>query len=544
MGRDGDAGGDGSARPEVGGPARDRILLSFDGPELSPAAAEDLARRAAGVTLYRHLNVRSAAQVRALTNTLQAAAARLGLPPLIIAADHETGQLHALGADATPFAGAMATGAIGDAALAEQVARAIGTELRAVGINLVYGPDCDLATNPRNLVVGIRSYGDDPAAVGRLVAATVRGLQAAGVAAAAKHFPGHGDPTGDSHLGLAVIERSVEELRDRELVPFEAAIAAGARVTMAGHLAVPSLTGRRNVPATVAPEVLRTLLRGDLGFGRLTVSDALDMGGIAGDHGAGVDVSAALGAGIDLLLCGPDPAAQARVEAGLGAALAGGRIDRREAEGSRARVSDLRTWQAGFAQPSIDVVGSVEHRVLAAELAARSITAVRDRDRLVPVAPDVGLVLVIEPRPRDLTAADTTSLLAHGGLAEAVRTHHAMTDGVVLEARISDDEVASLRDRATAADLVVLGTVDALGQPSVAALARALVTTGTPVIAVALRGPWDADAYPEVGTVLATYGIQPPSLAALAAVLWGEASVTGLLPVTLGQSPAEPRSTN
>ncbi|HXI79315.1 MAG TPA: glycoside hydrolase family 3 N-terminal domain-containing protein, partial [Verrucomicrobiae bacterium] len=249
---------------------RDRILLSFDGFELSAAAAEDLARRAAGVTLYRHLNVRSAAQVRALTDTLQAAAARLGLPPLLIGADHETGQLHALGDDATPFAGAMAVGATGDASLAEQVGRAIGTELRAMGVNLVYAPVCDLATNPRNAVVGIRSFGDEPAAVGRLVAASVRGLQSTGVAATAKHFPGHGDPSGDSHLGLPEIERSADELRERELVPFEAAIDAGARVVMAGHLAVPSLTGRPDLAATLAPEVLKTLLRGDLGFGGLT----------------------------------------------------------------------------------------------------------------------------------------------------------------------------------------------------------------------------------------------------------------------------------
>jgi beta-N-acetylhexosaminidase len=528
-----------------GSSARDRILLSFDGFEISAAAAEDLARRAAGVTLYRHLNVRSAAQVRALTDTLQAAAARLGLPPLIIAADHETGQLHALGDDATPFAGAMAVGATGDAALAEEVGRAIGTELRAMGINLVYAPVCDLATNARNLVVGVRSFGDDPAAVGRLAAATVRGLQAAGVAATAKHFPGHGDPTGDSHHGLAVIERSADELRDRELIPFQAAIEAGARVAMAGHLAVPALTGRRDLPATVAPEVLRTLLRGDLGFGGLTVSDALDMGGIAGDAGAGVDVSAALGAGIDLLLCGPDPAAQQRVQAGLVAALANGRIERREAEESEARVADLRGWQAGFGQPPIEVVGSVEHRALAAELAARSITVVRDRAALLPLRlADGGRIVVIEPRPRDLTPADTTSLLAAGGLAEAIRARHAATNGVVLEAHVSDDEISSVRDRVTDADLVALGTVDALGQPSLESLARALVATGTPVIAIALRGPWDADAYPEIGTVLASYGIQQPSLAALAAVLWGNGSVTGLLPVTLDQPPAPPRSTN
>jgi beta-N-acetylhexosaminidase len=529
---------------EGGAAARDRILLSFSGFELSPAEADDLVRRAAGVTLYRHLNVRSAAQVRALTDTLQAAAARMELPRLIIAADHETGQLHAMGDDATPFAGAMALGATGDALLAEQVARAIGTELGAMGVNLVYAPVCDLATNPRTAVVGIRSFGDDPVAVGRLAAATVRGLQAAGVAATAKHFPGHGDPASDSHLGLPVVERSADELRERELVPFQAAIDAGVRLTMAGHLAIPSLTGRRDVPATLAPEVLRTLLRADLGFGGLTVTDALDMGGIAGD-GAGVDVTATLDAGMDLLLCGPDLAAQQRVEAGLAAALAGGRIDRRDAEGSQARLTDLRAWLGRFEPPSIDVVGNAEHRALAGELARRSITVVRDDRRMLPFRIEGDArVLVIEPRPRLLTPADTTASLSSGGLVAGVRERHAGAVGALVEAAVTSAEIAVLRDQAASVDLVILGTVDALGEPSVAELARALVASGTPVIAVALRAPWDASAYPEVGTVLATYGIQPPSLTALVAALWGDATTTGLLPVMLGQPPAEPRSTN
>ncbi|MEA2518363.1 MAG: beta-N-acetylhexosaminidase, partial [Chloroflexota bacterium] len=157
--------------------------MSFAGHSLTPAAAEAIAGRAAGVTLYRHLNVDTPGQVRALTDQLQAAARRLGLPPLLIGADHETGQLHAMADGATPFAGAMALGATGDPDLAERVAAAIGTELRAMGVNLCYAPVCDLATNPRNPVVGIRSFGDDPAAVGALAAAMVRGLQSAGVAA-------------------------------------------------------------------------------------------------------------------------------------------------------------------------------------------------------------------------------------------------------------------------------------------------------------------------------------------------------------------------
>jgi beta-N-acetylhexosaminidase len=520
----------------VAGPAptvtatRDRLLVSFEGFELTPEDAEAIAARAAGVTLYRHLNVESAGQVRALTDTLQAAALRLGLPPLLIGADHETGQLHAMGDDATPFAGAMALGAVGDVELAERVGAAIGAELRAMGVNLVYAPDCDLATNPRNQVVGIRSFGDEPAAVGVLGAATVRGLQSAGVAATFKHLPGHGEPGADSHLGLPVIESSAADLRARELVPFAAAIAAGARVAMAGHLAVPALTGRRDLPATLSRAILTDLLRDELGFAGLVVSDALDMGGVQGADGA-PDVAAALAAGIDLLLCGPDPGAQARVEAGLAGVLAGGPTDAVEAAAS-GRLADLQAWLAGFAAPAINVVGSAAHAALAAELAARSITLVRDRDGLVPLRLRSGArILVIEPRPRDLTPADTTSSLAAAGLAAAIRAVHAATDGVVVGGDIAADEIAALRDRATVADVVVVGSVDALGQPSTAALARALAGTSTPVVAVALRGPWDADAYPEVGTVLATYGIQTPSLVALAAALLGDAPISGRLPV-------------
>jgi beta-N-acetylhexosaminidase len=276
------------------------------------------------------------------------------------------------------------------------------------------------------------------------------------------------------------------------------------------------------------------MLRDELGFVGLAVSDALDMGALTGGATGGVDVGGALRAGTDLLLCGPDPAAQARVEAGLAAAFASGGLDPAETAASSARLSVQRDWLAGFDQPPISVVGCAEHAALAAELAARSITLIRDRERRIPldVAPS-GRILVIEPRARDLTPADTTSSLTSGGLAAAVRTRHPAADGVVVEALVSVSEIAGLRDRAAAADLVVLGTVDALGDPTAADLARALVASGTPLVAVALRGPWDAAAYPEVGTVLATYGIRAPSLAALADALFGQAPISGRLPVRL-----------
>ncbi len=512
---------------------RERLLLSFDGHAIEPAAAEALAARAAGVTLYRHLNIGSPTEVRALTDELQAAAARLGRPAMLVAADHETGQLHAMGDGATPFAGAMALGAAGDPDLAERVGAAIGAELRAMGVTVVYAPDCDLATNPRNPVVGIRSFGDGPVAVGRLAAAMVRGLQSAGVAATVKHLPGHGDPGGDTHHELPVIERSRAELLERELVPFRAGIEAGALLAMAGHLAVPSLTGRRDLPATLSDAVLRDVLRGELGFGGVTVSDALDMGAISAG-GSGVDVAAALRAGTDLLLCGPDPAAQARVEAGLAAAAANEALRPAEVAATAARLAGLRHWLAGHRAPAVDVAGSKPHRALADELARRSITRIRDRDGLLPIVPHAGMrALVIEPRPRDLTPADTTSWLPPGGLAAALRERLPGVEGVVVEADLASADVDALVGRAAGVDVVVLGTVDALGQASVGDLAQALVASGRPVIAVALRGPWDAIAYPSVGTVVATYGIQPPTLRALAAALVGAAPITGRLPVRL-----------
>jgi len=196
----------------------------------------------------------------------------------------------------------------------------------------------------------------------------------------------------------------------------------------------------------------------------------------------------------------------------------------------------LRSWLAGSAGPTppLDIVGGVRHRALAAELARRSITLIRDDAGRLPVRPAADArVLVIEPPPRDLTPADTTSSLPPGGLAAAIRARHPVVVGHLIEPDVAPGEIAAFCELAAGADLVILGTVDALGQPSVTELAGALVGTDTPVIAIALRGPCDAVDYPEVRTVLATYGIQPPSLAALAEALWGDAPITGRLPVRL-----------
>jgi beta-N-acetylhexosaminidase len=187
----------------------------------------------------------------------------------------------------------MALGAAGDDGLAERVGAATARELSALGVNVNYAPVCDVANNPANPALGIRSFGDDPPAVGRLAAATVRGLQSEGVAATAKHFPGAGDTTGDPHHVLPVVPRTPSELAERELVPFEAAFRAGARMVMTGHFALPGAAD--DLPTSLSPEILRGIAREQLHFDGVTVSDALDMHALAQGAGQIVDAIAACG---------------------------------------------------------------------------------------------------------------------------------------------------------------------------------------------------------------------------------------------------------
>jgi beta-N-acetylhexosaminidase len=514
-----------------------RLMLAFEGTELPVDVAERLrSAPAAGVSLFGHANVVPPGQVRLLSDAIQAAAG--GRPagdglPLIVAADQEGGQLIGLGEGTTPFAGNMAVAATGDVELAERVATATGRELRAMGVNVNYAPVCDLATNPANPAVGIRSFGDDPALVASFVAATVRGLQAVGVAAALKHFPGLGDVADDTHHGLASLDVSRDVLETREFAPFRAGIDAGARVVMSAHLAVPALNDRTDLPATLSPAVMTHVLRDDLAFGGVSITDALDMRALAQGPNQVIDVLAAIAAGVDLLLTTPDPVARERIEAGLRHAAARGFLDPARDVTTAGRVTGLRQWIASFEPPSLDVVGCPAHHALAAELAARAITLVRDDGRLPLELPSGGRMAAIMPQPTDQTPADTSSTVVPG-LAAALRRHHDGVDEIIVAHQPSPHEIAAAADAVRDHDIVVLGTSAAFIEPSQAALANAVLRVARGrVITIALRTPFDVAAYPASTCHLSTYGILGPSLDALADVLFGQAPVSGRLPAAI-----------
>jgi beta-N-acetylhexosaminidase len=506
-------------------------MIAFVGAELPrPAARRIKEHGVAGVTLFRIHNVADIPQIRMRTAAIQAARPA-GAPPWLVAADQEGGQLVALGDQTTQFAGAMALGATDDETLAEHVAGAMAREMAAVGVNVDYAPVCDLANNPANPALGIRSFGDDPEAVGKLAAATVRGLQDNGVAATAKHFPGAGDTGTDPHHGLPLVARTSAQLAKRELVPFRAALAAGARMVMTGHFA---LSGQDDdLPTSLSATVLRHLLRGSLQFDGVTVSDALDMRALAQGSAQIIDAVAALRAGEDLLLGTADESSLERLEEGLAQARRRGLLDPEDDAAAIRRVSELRRWLARYDQPPLDVVGCADHQALAVELAQRSITLVRNDDGLLPLTPAADArIAVVQSMPADLTPADTSSTVPPT-LAAALRRRHKDVEEILLPAEPGEADITGLRERLGRFDLIVVGTFAAHIQPAQAELAAAVLASEKRTVTIALRTPWDLLAYPSARTHVCSYGTLPPSMDALAAALIGEAPFVGRLPVAI-----------
>ncbi|HET6772048.1 MAG TPA: glycoside hydrolase family 3 N-terminal domain-containing protein, partial [Acidimicrobiales bacterium] len=363
------------AGPDLRRAAAGTLLASFPGAEVPGWLLRRVAGGLGGVCLYGSNRRADPTAVAALLH-----GARHGV---VVALDEEGGDVTRLEATTgSSLPGTAALGAVDDVALTAAVARARGDRLRSVGVDLDLAPCADVNSDPANPVIGVRSFGADPALVARHTATFVTGLQAAGVAACAKHFPGHGAVAVDSHLALPTLAAPAPLLEARELVPFRAAVAAGVAAVMPGHLLVPALDAE---PASVSRRIVGDLLRGDLGFGGVSITDAMDMRALAQGAAQIVDAIAALRAGVDLLLLTPDRAAQRRLEEGLRQAARRGLVPAAHIRSASARIRALRHWAGGFAWPDRDLVRSADHEALAARAAARAITLVRDDAGLIPL---------------------------------------------------------------------------------------------------------------------------------------------------------------
>ncbi|HEV8669404.1 MAG TPA: glycoside hydrolase family 3 N-terminal domain-containing protein [Candidatus Limnocylindria bacterium] len=477
----------------------------FDGPQ-APGPFLDAIRTGTlgGVLLFAFRgNIRSKAQVRAMLREIQDAARRGGLPPVPVAVDQEGGTVIRIGYRAT-FPSAMAIGATGDPAYAERAARAVGQGLRADGIAVNHAPVCDVNSDARNPVIGTRSFGDDAERVAEFAAAWVRGSEGVGVATTPKHFPGHGHTSQDSHLVRPDANVDRATLEERELVPFRAAFAAGASGAMAAHVRYPALDPDDG--ATVSRAILTDLLRGELGFGGLAVTDSLDMKGItdvdAPDHivvrtiAAGAD-AAMVTTGLDLQL-----AAAGWIDAG---------VDRARVDEALERTA---VFRRRFATPVPDEdIDDTPARGLAAEIAEGAIT-----HHGPPLPALTGRVRVVTfGSARQSFVEETADPV--GVLERALRQRFEERLAFGREGRVPEGE-----------GTLVVCTSNAAFQPDQAARARELLAGGG--VLCAIRSPYDAALVPGTPALL-TYSDVPPSLEALAAVIAGERRPTGRLPVRI-----------
>jgi beta-N-acetylhexosaminidase len=340
-------------------------MLGFDGDSLPGELAEYLARGLAGVVLYKR-NFTSAQGLRELTSSIRRAAGR----PVLIGIDQEGGTRFALQEPFTAWPSAAELGRLGDVESVEQVARAMATELRAVGCNLNFAPMLDLHVNPESPVTKDRSFGSDPNFVARMGAAFDRGLRSGGVLSCAKHFPGHGDAAVDPHLDLPVFAGTMQRLESAELVPFAAAVEAGVPLVMTAHILLPQIDPES--PASLSRVMLDGVLRRRLGFDGVILADDLGMGAIAKRYAPGEAAVQTLRAGTDMAMLCHDWSAVAPAIAAVWKAKQEGGFDEDEWRASLNRIEHAcNQAEAPGPGPSIEILGCKDNQRLAEGIRAR-----------------------------------------------------------------------------------------------------------------------------------------------------------------------------
>jgi len=370
------------------------LIPGFTGTSAPPWALDLLAEGLGGYCLFA-FNIAEAQQLVELNASLRQAA-----PDAILAIDEEGGDVTRLHtATGSPYPGNAALGAVDDPDLTAAIHQSIGSELIQAGLNLNFAPAVDVNVEDDNPVIGTRSFGRDPQVVARHAVAAVTGLQRAGIAACAKHFPGHGATAVDSHLAVPTVDVPLSVLRERELVPFEAVIAAGVQVIMSGHIRVPELTGE--APSTLSAAAMTGLLRDDLGFDGVIVTDAMEMQGASGALGLPEAVVQSLIAGCDLVCtggetqkAGPMVGTVNAIADAICGAVTEGRLPLARLEAAVARGDSLRAWQA-------ERNDSTANRSL-------GLTAARRAMRLEGELPDLSSALIVQiDSPANIAVGDS-----------------------------------------------------------------------------------------------------------------------------------------
>ena len=462
---------------------------------------------------------------------------RFAKVPLLVSADLERGASMRLNAT-TVFPHAMAFAAAQDPGAARMEGEVTAREARAVGIHWVFYPVADVNNNPDNPIINIRSFGENPVEVSKYVDAFIEGAHADKknlVLTTAKHFPGHGDTSTDSHMNLATITADRERLNRVEFAPFRSAIEHGVDSIMTAHIAVPALDDS-GVPATLSPKILTGILREQMGFKGIIVTDALEMGGIAKGYKQGEASVRAIEAGADVLLMPSDP--HAAIE-GVLAAVKSGRITKQRLDASVARLLTAKLRVGLGTQSTVDlervseILNSPESNAAAQAVADKAVTVVKGAAQFVPLrdATKTCFLALTEGR---------TSPQGQAFLAE-VRRRVPGAHAALLDSQMTAEEVAANDQHGLGCDTTVVAAFVSVAayRGNVAlggvypGLMERLIGSGKPVVLVSLGNPYLLRNFSGVGGYLTTYSTVPPSEIAAVKVLFGEIAATGKLPVTI-----------
>ncbi|RLE55073.1 MAG: beta-N-acetylhexosaminidase, partial [Candidatus Methanomethylicota archaeon] len=508
------------------------LMVGFNGTEFSKEHEELLKTlKPSGIILFKR-NIINPEQLAKLIDEFQSCAKKLGLPPLLVSIDYEGGIILRIGRGATTLPSLMAISATRRIESARVVAEIAAKELKAIGINMNLAPVVDVNTNPVNPIIGVRSFGDDPIEVAAFSEAYIKSLQSNGVMAVAKHFPGHGDTSVDSHLDLPVLDLSLDEMVRRELVPFKAAVEAGVSSVMTAHIAYPKVD-ESGLPATLSKPIVGGLLRGLLGFDGVVMTDALEMKAIYDRFEPREIVTLALNAGVDLLLPCSNYDLMVALKDEIIKGVEAGRIDKNKLIESYARIENLRRnfnlYSYKFSSEALSIVGCEAHRKAVFEIAVNSITVVKDEG-----------VLPLSSGLRSLGVAVPDRLARRigeefGGIEALLEREFSGKCGelkvLVYPVNPSREDVDRITGELEACDGRIVFTYNALLNHGQVELVNRVEKLGSAVI-VASRDPYDIKAFPQVKCFIATYGLEAPQVEALVKVLFGELQAGGRLPVS------------
>lgn len=512
------------------------FVVGFDGKQMTDHIKHMIHTYHIGAVILFARNIGTPKEILQLTNDLQYEAKKAGYKrPLLICLDQENGVVRRIENNITQLPGAMTLGATHKPENAFKVGTLTAKELKALGINWNLSPTIDINNNPKNPVIGVRSFGDNAQTVATFGVQLMQGMQSEGIATTLKHFPGHGDTSTDSHFSMPVIKHSLEQLKENELIPFTECINNGADAVLTAHVAFPQLTNKLDLPATLSHEIVTGLLRDKMNFNGVITTDCMEMDAIAKGVGTVNAATKAIQAGVDFVMVSHTQETQENAIKKVATAIQNGEISTDRIYESTKRINELKDKYTNWNNFNFDeivsvpsFVGSDEHLKIATDIYQQGVTIVRNHNT-IPLAKNKN-VLIISPQRGGSLAVEHDE---HANYDFGDIFKHHIPDASVIQIPNEPDEqlIDSITVKAENFDVVIIGTVSLTPTNKQIALIQAFIKQGIEVIAVAIRNPYDIIYLPNEVAYVCTYEFSALAIDIAAQAILNNIKVSGTLPV-------------